>query len=437
MAHYINRDRNHKPLYGDPFQAIYDWVGWTDRYPAISESVLKNPTSILPTRSQVETAAMGASAVGMAAMATGALPLAASLAVAGGITATALTLSNTQRTASLTLPTPKVPSGARPLALPAPVGWSDKEVDHEEEQKEAIKGGSPAWLAVSALALGALGVSGLTWKYQPDPGRTFKAAQKVADGVVDLRNLPSIILDKQYSKDNLNSVPSESGKTEIRVTSSAPPSDPVTPALGAVGDGARQMAANGALATAMAGAVAFEASQAGSAAARVVGNSVGMLLPQSTRHRLNGADELPSIAPPLPVIQLPPPDNRPTVTITQQQYLPAPPQPQSYRDPFGADTLPSNAPPKPVPHTPQQTQTYRNVNQSSATQSARHSKYYEPNVGYRPPIGDHGNVNLADVMRVIVSAPGAPGGDDPTATDFDWCCIGKAATAAAATALII
>ena len=242
----------------------------------------------------------------------------------------------------------------------------------------------------------------------------------------------------KLSPESINGVPSESGETVLQVTSSAPPSDPVTPALGAVGDGARQMAANGALATAMAGAVAFEASQAGSAAARVVGNSVGMLLPQSTRDRLNGADELPSIAPPLPVIQLPPPDNRPTVTITQQQYLPAPPQPQSYRDPFGADTLPSIAPPQPVVVTPEpRTQTYRNLNQQSATQSARHSKYYEPNVGYRPPIGDHGNVNLADVMRVIVSAPGAPGGDDPTATDFDWCCIGKAATAAAATALII
>ena len=403
MAHYINRDRNHKPLYGDPFQAIYDWVGWTDRYPAISESVLKNPTSILPTRSQVETAAMGASAVGMAAMATGALPLAASLAVAGGITATALTLSNTQATATLPTRTPVVPSGARPLALPAPVGWSDKEVDHEEEQKEAIKQfeeraiSRAKWAATgTAVGIGLVGL-GLAMHHQSNPKYTFKAAQSVAEGarpkqigpppidlnkqsspnqapVVDLRNIPSTFLGKQYSKDKLDTgPPSDSGETVIRVTSPTVPATLPPPVIPALGSGT----------AAIASAAEFER---GSAAAQAVNNAVGMV---------------------------------------------------SYRDPFGADTLPSNAPPKPVPHTPQQTQTYRNVNQSSATQSARHSKYYEPNVGYRPPIGDHGNVNLADVMRVIVSAPGAPGGDDPTATDFDWCCIGKAATAAAATALII
>lgn len=99
-------------------------------------------------------------------------------------------------------------------------------------------------------------------------------------------------------------------------------------------------------------------------------------------------------------------------------------------------TQPLLAPPAPAPPLSKPSvQTHRNVNQ--VRESTRHSKHYEPNVGYQPPIGDHGNVNLADVMRVINSAPGAPGGDDPTATDLDWCCIGKAATAAAATALII
>ena len=210
MAHYINRDRNHKPLYGDPFQAIYDWVGWTDRYPAISESVLKNPTSILPTRSQVETAAMGASAVGMAAMATGALPLAASLAVAGGITATALTLSNTQATATLPTRTPVVPSGARPLALPAPVGWSDKEADHEEEQKEAIKQfeeravSRAKWAIGTAVGTGLVGL-GLAMNHQSNPTYTFKAAQSVAEGARPKQiGPPPIDLNSSTSEESLD-----------------------------------------------------------------------------------------------------------------------------------------------------------------------------------------------------------------------------------------